>query len=125
MINLLAERSSWDILAIVWTLKLQLVIFLNAWECVCSSELNSISNLHVFYWCCGVVWLTVRVKIFDDDVDFETLLPENINNTLDDDIGDDSPAVAEFVDERPKHVKELERFRQSNQWKLVSLKPGN
>jgi len=75
---------------------------------------------------CGVSQCDfVRVKIFDDDVDFKTLLPENINNTLDDDIGDDNPAVAEFVDERPQHVKELERFRQSKQWKLVSQKPGS
>ena len=66
----------------------------------------------------------IRVKILDDDVDFKSLLPQNINNTLDDDIGDDNPAVAEFVDERPQHVKELERFRQSKQWKLVSHKPG-
>ena len=64
------------------------------------------------------------MKILDDDVDFKTLLPQNINNTLDDDIGDDNPAVAEFVDERPQHVKELERFRQSKQWKLISQKPG-
>jgi len=72
-----------------------------------------------------LVWLDfVRVKILDDDVDFKALLPQNINNTLDDDIGDDNPAVAEFVDERPQHVKELERFRQSKQWKLVSMKPG-
>ena len=74
----------------------------------------------------AAVWCDfVRVKIFDDDVDFKTLLPENINNTLDDDIGDDNPAVAEFVDERPQHVKELERFRLSKQWKLVSQKPGS
>jgi len=53
-------------------------------------------------------------------VDFKALLPQNINNTLDDDIGDDTPAVAEFFDERPRHVKELERFRQSKQWKVLS-----
>lgn len=64
------------------------------------------------------------MKILDDDVDFKSLLPENIHNTLDDDIGDDNPAVAEFVDERPQHVKELERFRQSKQWKVVSHPPG-
>jgi len=66
----------------------------------------------------------IRVKILDDDVDFKTLLPQNINNTLDDDIGDDNPAVAEFVDERPQQVKELERFRQSKQWKVISRQPG-
>ena len=73
----------------------------------------------------AAVWRDcIRVKILDDDVDFKTLLPQNLNNTLDDDIGDDNPAVAEFVDERPQHVKEMERFRQSKQWKLVSQKPG-
>lgn len=66
-----------------------------------------------------------RIKILDDDVDFKALLPENINNTLDDDIGDDTPAVAQFIDERPQHVKELERFRQSKQWKLVSHRPDS
>jgi len=71
------------------------------------------------------VWLDLaRVKILDDDVDFSSLLPQNINNTLDDDIGDDNPAVAEFVDERPQNVKELERFRQSKQWKLVTHQHG-
>jgi len=66
----------------------------------------------------------IRIKILDDDVDFKALLPENIGNSLDDDIGDDTPAVAEFVDERPQHVKELERFRQSKQWKLVNHRLG-
>jgi len=66
----------------------------------------------------------VRIKILDDDVDFKALLPKNIGNSLDDDIGDDTPAVAEFIDERPQSVKELERFRQSKQWKLVSHHTG-
>lgn len=66
-----------------------------------------------------------RIKILDDDVDFKALLPENIGNTLDDDIGDDTPAVAQFIDERPQNVKELERFRQSKQWKLVSHRPDS
>jgi len=69
-------------------------------------------------------FIFIRVKILDDDVDFKSLLPVNISNTLDDDIGDDNPAVAEFVDERPQHVKELEMFRQSKQWKLVTQPHG-
>jgi len=66
----------------------------------------------------------IRMKILDDDVNFDSLLPANIGNTLDDDIGDDTPAVADFIDERPQHVKDLERFRQSKHWKLISHHQG-
>jgi len=65
------------------------------------------------------VLLCSRVKILDDDIDVKSLIPKNIKNTIDEDIGADKPLVADFVDERPKEVIELEKFRQSNCWKIV------
>ena len=60
-----------------------------------------------------------RVKIVDDDVDFDSLLPGNIENTLEDDVGDNEPTVAEFVDERPDHVIQMERYREDSRWKTL------
>ena len=60
------------------------------------------------------------MRIFDDDIDVTALVPENVANTLDEDIGDDNPTVADVVDERPEHVKQLEKYRQDSRWKLMS-----
>ncbi|XP_033758584.1 BUD13 homolog [Pecten maximus] len=62
-----------------------------------------------------------RSRIVDDDVDFTTTLPGNLENTLDEDVGDDDPTVAEVVDERPEHVKRLETYRESDgKWRLMN-----
>lgn len=60
-----------------------------------------------------------RTRIIDDDVDFKSLLPGNLENTLEDDVGDNDPIVAEVVDERPEHVKQLEAYRSSGAWKII------
>ena len=60
-----------------------------------------------------------RSRIVDDDVDFKSLLPENLANTLEEDVGDNDPQVADFVDERPEHVKQLEAYRKSGAWKVL------
>ncbi|KAK6172268.1 hypothetical protein SNE40_015966 [Patella caerulea] len=60
-----------------------------------------------------------RSRIVDDDVDFHSLLPENIENTLEEDVGDNDPTVAEFIDERPEHVKRVEEYRKDDRWKIM------
>ena len=69
-------------------------------------------------------FISSRGKIFDDDIDAKQLIPKNIKNTIDEDIGADKPLVADFVDERPKEVIELEKFRQSSCWKIVGQSGG-
>ncbi|XP_060067826.1 BUD13 homolog [Ylistrum balloti] len=62
-----------------------------------------------------------RSRIVDDDIDFKTTLPGNLENTLDEDVGDDDPTVAEIIDERPDHVKRLESYRDSEgKWRLMN-----
>ncbi len=56
----------------------------------------------------------------DDDVDFQSTLPANLENTLEDDVGDNDPTVADFIDERPKYVQELERYRKDKRWKTLA-----
>ncbi|XP_053409155.1 BUD13 homolog [Mercenaria mercenaria] len=66
-----------------------------------------------------------RSRIVDDDVDFKSLLPENLANTLEEDVGDNEPVIADFVDERPEHVKLLEKYRQSGAWKFLGKDDEN
>ena len=60
------------------------------------------------------------MKIVDDDIDVNALLPENLSNTLEEDVGDNLPTIAEFVDERPVEVQELENFRTNEKWKVIT-----
>ena len=55
----------------------------------------------------------------DDDIDFKSLLPDNLENTLEEDIGDNDPTVADFIDERPENVQQLEKYRTDARWKLL------
>ena len=64
-----------------------------------------------------------RFKIVDDDVDVKALIPDNVGNTLDEDIDADKPTVAEVVDERPEEVQILEKYRNDKRWKV--LENGN
>ncbi|XP_074653252.1 uncharacterized protein LOC141907490 [Tubulanus polymorphus] len=60
------------------------------------------------------------LRIVDDDVDFDSLLPENIDNAKEEDLYDDqAPTIAEVIDERPEHIKQLEQYRTSNKWKTM------
>ena len=61
-----------------------------------------------------------RPRIIDDDVDFKSLLPDNLENTLEEDVGDNEPTVADIIDERPDHIKRLEAYRASGKWKTVN-----
>ena len=62
------------------------------------------------------------MKIVDDDISVNALLPENLSNTLEEDVGDNLPTIAEFVDDRPVDVKELENYRTNEKWKVVACK---
>ena len=72
--------------------------------------------MHVnFFW-----FFYFRSKIIDDDVDLKSLLPENIGNTLDEDIGEDDPTIVAIIDERPENIKQLESYRYSDgRWKTL------
>lgn len=66
-----------------------------------------------------------RLKILDDDVDFKSILPSNLKNSLDDDLVEDKPVVVDLgLDDRPKKMRELERMRSSKQWKVISQNDG-
>ena len=66
-----------------------------------------------------------RSRIVDDDIDLKSLLPSNLSNTLEEDVGDNDPTIAEMIDERPEHVKQLEKYRSTGQWKVLGQSEGN
>ncbi|CAI9737258.1 Hypothetical predicted protein [Octopus vulgaris] len=63
-----------------------------------------------------------RPRIFDDDVDLKSLMPDNAGNNLDDDLQENLPTVADYIDERPVLVQQLEQFQDANRWKMVANK---
>uniref|UniRef100_A0A452T8Z5 BUD13 homolog n=1 Tax=Ursus maritimus TaxID=29073 RepID=A0A452T8Z5_URSMA len=58
-----------------------------------------------------------RMRIVDDDVSWTTISTTKPEKEEEDD--GDLPVVAEFVDERPEEVKQMEAFRSSAKWKLL------
>ncbi|XP_022097623.1 BUD13 homolog [Acanthaster planci] len=67
------------------------------------------------------VKVTRTFTIVDDDVDFRTLAPasekqDEISNPL---IADETPVVADVVDERPRDQVILEEYRTSRKWKTM------
>ena len=54
----------------------------------------------------------------------KNLLTGNLSNTIDDDIGDDTPTVAAVIDERPNELVELEQFRNNKKWKIFKHHQG-
>ncbi|KAK3587701.1 hypothetical protein CHS0354_042488 [Potamilus streckersoni] len=68
--------------------------------------------------------INTRTKIIDDDLDLQSFPTKN--NTVEDE-EDDAPIVAEFVDERPEYVQQMEKYREGK-WKAVNVtsdKEGN
>ncbi|XP_040487135.1 BUD13 homolog isoform X1 [Ursus maritimus] len=57
------------------------------------------------------------MRIVDDDVSWTTISTTKPEKEEEDD--GDLPVVAEFVDERPEEVKQMEAFRSSAKWKLL------
>ena len=66
----------------------------------------------------GVCTSNFSVHIIDDDIDVKSMM--TCIDDRDNEGNDDLPAVAEFVDERPKHVQQLEQYRLGNQWKSIA-----
>ncbi|XP_042538941.1 BUD13 homolog isoform X1 [Dipodomys spectabilis] len=58
------------------------------------------------------------MRIVDDDVSWTAISTTKSDKEDEDDDGD-LPVVAEFVDERPEEVKQMEAFRSSAKWKLL------
>uniref|UniRef100_A0A250Y3E7 BUD13 homolog n=1 Tax=Castor canadensis TaxID=51338 RepID=A0A250Y3E7_CASCN len=57
------------------------------------------------------------MRIVDDDVGWTAISTTKPEKEEEDD--GDLPVVAEFVDERPEEVKQMEAFRSSTKWKLL------
>ncbi|XP_046493685.1 BUD13 homolog isoform X1 [Equus quagga] len=57
------------------------------------------------------------MRIVDDDVSWTSISTTKPEKEEEDD--GDLPVVAEFVDERPEEVKQMEAFRSSTKWKLL------
>ncbi|XP_062613069.1 BUD13 homolog [Saccostrea cucullata] len=63
-----------------------------------------------------------KSRIVDDDIDLKTLLPSNNEETTAyDNMEENVPTVAAFVDERPKHIQQLEAYK-TDKWKGVAAK---
>ncbi|XP_067662520.1 BUD13 homolog [Haliotis asinina] len=60
------------------------------------------------------------MQIIDDDITVNHLLPSNLHNTLEEDVGDNEPTIADVIDERPEHIKRMEEFQDSQRWKGVN-----
>ncbi|XP_055129213.1 BUD13 homolog isoform X3 [Symphalangus syndactylus] len=58
------------------------------------------------------------MRIVDDDVSWTAISTTKLEKEEEEDDGD-LPVVAEFVDERPEEVKQMEAFRSSAKWKLL------
>ncbi|XP_047608888.1 BUD13 homolog isoform X1 [Phacochoerus africanus] len=58
------------------------------------------------------------MRIVDDDVSWTSISTTKLEKEEEEDDGD-LPVVAEFVDERPEEVKQMEAFRSSAKWKLL------
>ncbi|KAF6102333.1 BUD13-like protein [Phyllostomus discolor] len=58
------------------------------------------------------------MRIVDDDVSWTSISTSKPEPEEEEDDGD-LPVVAEFVDERPEEVKQMETFRSSAKWKLL------
>ncbi|XP_007461918.1 PREDICTED: BUD13 homolog isoform X1 [Lipotes vexillifer] len=58
------------------------------------------------------------MRIVDDDVSWTSMSTTKTEKEEEEDDGD-LPVVAEFVDERPEEVKQMEAFRSSAKWKLL------
>ncbi|XP_078389777.1 BUD13 homolog isoform X3 [Cetorhinus maximus] len=64
---------------------------------------------------------TGGMRIVDDDVTWKSLAKEKEAALMaaESDEDDEAPVVAEFVDERPEIIQQMEEFRLSNKWKIL------
>ena len=63
--------------------------------------------------------------IIDDDVDVKSCRSDDEDaRNLDDDLVQNLPTIADFIDERPTDVIQLEKFRQDGRWKVLADDDG-
>ncbi|XP_067910282.1 BUD13 homolog isoform X1 [Heterodontus francisci] len=64
---------------------------------------------------------TGGMRIVDDDVTWKSLAKEKeaVLEAVESDEDDEAPVVAEFFDERPEVIQQMEVFRLSNKWKIL------
>ncbi|KAK2138042.1 hypothetical protein NP493_9073g00005, partial [Ridgeia piscesae] len=60
------------------------------------------------------------IKIVDDDVDFKALAASDSEKDIEEYFQENKPTVAEFIDERPQELQQLEKYRQNKKWKLIN-----
>ncbi|XP_037543333.1 BUD13 homolog [Nematolebias whitei] len=58
------------------------------------------------------------LKIVDDDIDWRQMVKEP-TEVVEEDEEEEAPVIAEFIDERPEEVKQMEVFRAGNKWKVI------
>lgn len=63
-----------------------------------------------------VIIFSPSVRIIDDDADLKTLKSTAAGVDVSD---DEAPTVAEFIDERPQHIRRLEEYRNTGRWKVL------
>ncbi|XP_072342428.1 BUD13 homolog [Scyliorhinus torazame] len=61
------------------------------------------------------------MRIVDDDVTWKSLTKEKetVLVAAESDEDEETPVVAEFIDERPEIIQQMEEFRFSNKWKIL------
>jgi hypothetical protein len=60
----------------------------------------------------------------DDDVDLKSLPSSFADTTAYDNIEENVPTVAAVIDERPKHIQELEAYK-TDKWRRMKANQGN
>lgn len=60
------------------------------------------------------VFIISRLKLVDEDVDFQSLSAAAAT------VEDEDPTVAEIIDERPEEVRRMEEYTASNKWKSLA-----
>ncbi|XP_051896036.1 BUD13 homolog [Pristis pectinata] len=59
------------------------------------------------------------MRIVDDDVTWKSLAKKEKALEVESGEDDEAPVVAEFIDERPVVIQQMEEFRLSNKWKIL------
>jgi len=57
-------------------------------------------------------------------VDFKALAASDSEKDIEEYFQENKPTVAEFIDERPQELQQLEKYRQNKKWKLINKNKG-
>nr|CAD7429268.1 unnamed protein product [Timema monikensis] len=61
-----------------------------------------------------------RFRIFDDDLDLDSMRPLDDNELDLYNLDEDAPQIAGIIDERPEELRTIEEFRGSKRWKVIT-----